>query len=170
MEARQHCRLSICGYFGWLWQILKLRWAGLSSWCYWTIWATKQHWPLSSIESQTDQLIRNFKRELQAWGEHQENWTLHQFLARMQPFFTPKFFGPCRIQLDCQYLLLLRNWNSHSPLIRLSMNPDKILKITWFFPWILKVLSMHAWNLLESLGFYGKVEALHILLHILDLG
>ena len=27
---RQHCRLSICSYFGWVWQILNLRRAGLS--------------------------------------------------------------------------------------------------------------------------------------------
>ena len=27
-HLRQHCRLSICSYFGWLWQILNLRRAG----------------------------------------------------------------------------------------------------------------------------------------------
>ena len=30
-KARQHCRLSICSYFGWLWQILNLRRAGMST-------------------------------------------------------------------------------------------------------------------------------------------
>ena len=33
--AKQHCRLSICSYFGLLWQIQhqQLSWAGLSMWC-----------------------------------------------------------------------------------------------------------------------------------------
>ena len=33
--VRQHCRLSICSYFGWVWQILNLRRAGLSSFGSW---------------------------------------------------------------------------------------------------------------------------------------
>ena len=39
-NGRQHCRLSICSYFGWVWQIQNLRRAGLST-KWWTMVTVK---------------------------------------------------------------------------------------------------------------------------------
>ena len=73
-EPRQHCRLSICRSFGWVWQILNLRRAGLSRRaCF-----TEKKW-----QSMQDAKIRAKKKTIDSPRQLLAVWT-NYFITRRQ--------------------------------------------------------------------------------------